>query len=162
MDDLERARTRIAELEAALAAAKGAPNLVTRPEAPTFKRSDLRDAAFFAAHRKDILAAASHGRIIDDMPAMDLESAVAGHYAPSELPPSAERKALERRAFAFHPDPQQELEIAARNRDPKAFDAAQASMHVSGLPGALYRDQRAAAIELGAFSEPTATEGSKS
>jgi hypothetical protein len=44
-------------------------NLITRPEPPTFRRSDLKDSAFFAAHRKEILDAASHGRIVDDTPA---------------------------------------------------------------------------------------------
>jgi hypothetical protein len=145
MDELERLRARNAELEAALA--KGAPNLVTRPEPPTFKRSDLRDAAFFAAHRKDILDAASHGRIIDDLPAKNLDSAIAAHYA---APPTPEqhRQALERRAFRFQRDPSLEQEIATRAVDPKFYDAEMRRVGVDAGPRIFYEDARAAALEL--------------
>ena len=69
-----RYQRRIAELELDNSALRKqiptvpAQNVVTRPEVPYFKRSDLRDSAFFNAHRKDILRAASAGRIIDDTP----------------------------------------------------------------------------------------------
>ena len=40
---------------------------VTRPpDGPMFFRQDIADAAFFHAHKAEILAAAARGRIIDD------------------------------------------------------------------------------------------------
>jgi hypothetical protein len=159
MDELERLRARNAELEAALA--KGAPNLVTRPEPPTFKRSDLRDAAFFAAHRKDILDAASHGRIIDDLPAGDLESAIANQLRPT-APPDKERARLESIARGFVPDPASEDALKARAKDPERYDRAMEAMHVSGLDLALYERQRSAAIATGAYQAASTTkEGTK-
>ncbi len=91
--------------------------------------------------------------------APNMENAIHDHYRPTEPPPTPERKALERRAFAFRPDPAAEAEIAAHARDPIAHATAMAAMHVSGLAGALYRDQRAAAIELGRFAPTTTKEG---
>jgi hypothetical protein len=88
-----------------------------------------------------------------------MDNAIRDHFNPTTPPVDPRRKALERRAFAFRPDPQAEAEIAARARDPIAHDAAMAAMHVSGLAGALYRDQRAAAIELGRFDPTTTKEG---
>jgi hypothetical protein len=153
MDELERLRARNAELEATLAERPGgAPNLVTRPEPPTFKRSDLRDAAFFAAHRKDILDAASHGRIIDDLPAGGLGSAVANHYRPSDPPPDRARRDLENAAHGWQPDPQSEQAVAARAADPAAWEAAQRSTGGDLLAHSMYEAGRSAAIALGRFT----------
>jgi hypothetical protein len=160
MDELERLRARNAELEAALA--KGAPNLVTRPEPPSFKRSDLRDAAFFAAHRRDILDAASHGRIIDDLPARDLETAIANRLRPSEPPPDREQARLQGLADRFVPDPQLEATIAARSKDPAAYDREMARVGAyQGMELAIYQRSRDAAIALKTWTPDAPKEGSK-
>jgi hypothetical protein len=92
--EIARLLRRNAELELDLSAARkaipkpAAPNLITRPEPPSFRRSDLKDAAFFAAHRRDILDAAVHGRILDDMPGWH-----AGGNSPSMVAQRAARQA---------------------------------------------------------------------
>lgn len=58
-------------LEAAAAGVGRQPLVATVRRAdrrPIFNRSDLRDAAFYAEHRADILEAARDGRIVDDLP----------------------------------------------------------------------------------------------
>jgi hypothetical protein len=161
MDELERLRARNAELEAALA--KGAPNLVTRTEPPTFKRSDLQDAAFFAAHRKDILDAASHGRIVDDLPARDLGSAIANHYG-NQPTPARDRARRQAIADRFQVDPALESNIEARARiGAEAYDAEMARVGAGQkLEMALYQRDRGIAVEFGTFvPASTPKEGSR-
>jgi hypothetical protein len=60
------------EIDQQLAGKNGPPPNLIRPggvEAgpPHFLQSDLRDQAFFAAHRAEILEACRHGRIIPDL-----------------------------------------------------------------------------------------------
>lgn len=84
-------------------------------------------------------------------PPMDLESALAGHFRPTEPPPTPEQKQLASIAHGFVPDPQSEDALKARAKDPAGYDRATEVMHVSGLPLALYERGRTAAVKLGTF-----------
>ncbi|MGD0247846.1 MAG: hypothetical protein ABSB75_02225 [Candidatus Limnocylindrales bacterium] len=92
-------------------------------------------------------------------PPMDMESALAGHYNPTEPAPDRERARLESIARGFAPDAASEDALRQRAKDPAAFDAAQRAMHADGLALALYGHGRDAAITLGRF-DPT-KEGTK-
>ncbi len=94
-------------------------------------------------------------------PHAGLESAVSDAMSPLQPPKDPARRRLEAEARQFVPDPASEDALAARDRDPVAFDATTAAMHVSGLPLALYSHMRAAAVETGKWTPPTKEGASK-
>jgi hypothetical protein len=74
--------------------------------------------------------------------------AIANHYAAAAVPVDPKTKALQRRAYGFHPITQMEADAATRAKNPVAWDAAQPP----GLAGAglsMYLDARDAFIKLG-------------
>lgn len=85
---------------------------------------------------------------------VDLAEAVADAWRPRP-PVSRERKALESEAHGFVPDAQSEAAIAAKARNPAAYDAAQRAMGASSLEQSLYERGRSAAIDVGAWIPPT-------
>jgi len=87
-------------------------------------------------------------------PRAGMHDAIADHYSPTQ-PVDPARRRLEAEGRQFVPDPASEDALAARDRDPAAFDASMAAMHVSGLPLALYNRMRAAAVETGKWTPPT-------
>lgn len=93
-------------------------------------------------------------------PRAGIGDAIADAMSPTQ-PVDPARRRLEAEARQFVPDPSSEDALAARDRDPVAFDASMAAMHVSGLPLALYSHMRAAAVETGTWTPPP-TEGDAS
>ena len=74
--------------------------------------------------------------------------ALADHYSPLKPPVDPKTKALQRRAYGFHPIAQMEADAATRAKNPDRWDAAQPP----GLAGAglsMYLDARDAFIKLG-------------
>ena len=74
--------------------------------------------------------------------------ALGGHYAAAAVPVDPKTKALQRRAYGFHPIAQMEADAATRAKNPARWDAAQPP----GLAGAglsMYLDARDAFIKLG-------------
>ena len=84
--------------------------------------------------------------------------ALADHYAAAAaaVPVDPKTKALERRAYGFHPDPGMEQEIATRAKDPKFYDAEMRRIGADAGTRIFYEDRRSAAIALGRF-DPNAT-----
>jgi hypothetical protein len=81
--------------------------------------------------------------------APNMENAIHDHYRQIDPPPTRERKALERRAYGFHPDPALEQEIATRARmGADAYDAEMRRIRADAGPRILYEDRRSAALEL--------------
>jgi hypothetical protein len=78
--------------------------------------------------------------------------ALADHY--SKPPVDPKTKALQRRAYGFHPDAQMEADAATRAKNPAAWDAAGQS-GLAGVELSMYLDRRDAAIKLGTFVPPT-------
>jgi hypothetical protein len=78
--------------------------------------------------------------------------AIANHYAAAAVPVDPKTKALQRRAYGFHPIAQMEADAATRAKNPDRWDAAQpfglagAAEHVSGRERRRYqaRDVRPA------------------
>jgi len=75
--------------------------------------------------------------------------ALADHYAAAPVPVDPKTKALQRRAYGFHPIAQMEADIAARAKNPDRWDAEYLRPGVSGIGMALYTDRRDAFIKLG-------------
>lgn len=101
-------------------------------------------------------------RVAAQGPSPNLESLLGDRYAPFiAAPADPRRKALENAARGFVPDPATEAGIAARAKDPAAYDAEMRRVGVSnGLETALYDRQREAAIAVGAFVPSTEGETS--
>jgi hypothetical protein len=109
---------------------------------------------------EQLRARLAHLEEVARMPRAGLEDAIADHYSPTQ-PVDPARRRLEAEARQFVPDPASEDALAARDRDPVAFDASMAAMHVSGLPLALYGRMRAAAVETDTWTPPTKEGASK-
>ena len=77
--------------------------------------------------------------------------AIGDHYAAAAAagPVDPKTKALQRRAYGFHPDAQMEADIAARAKNPDRWDAEYLRPGISGIGMALYTDRRDAFIKLG-------------
>ena len=74
--------------------------------------------------------------------------ALANYYAAAAVPVNPRTKALQRRAYGFHPIAQMEADAATRAKNPDRWDAAQPP----GLAGAglsMYLDARDAFVKLG-------------
>jgi hypothetical protein len=84
-----------------------------------------------------------------------MRDAIADHYAAAAVPVDPKTKALQRRAYGFHPDPGMEQEIATRAKDPKFYDAEMQRIHGDVGTRIFYEDRRSAAIKLGTFVPPT-------
>lgn len=83
--------------------------------------------------------------------------AIGAHYAAAAFPVDPKTKALQRRAYGFHPIAQMEADAATRAKNPDRWDAAQPP----GLAGAglsMYLDARDAFIKLGGTIPPTPEE----
>jgi hypothetical protein len=87
-------------------------------------------------------------------PRPNLEQSLGDIYAPAVAPPPVDRarRDLLNRAHGWAPDPQEEQAIAARAKDPAAYDAAQRAMGANLLAQAYYRDGREASIKLGLYA----------
>jgi hypothetical protein len=93
--------------------------------------------------------------------APDMESAIRGHYSPTTPPPDPEQARLQSLADRFVPDPQLEATIAARSKDPAAYDREMRRVGAyQGMELAIYGRSRDAAIKLGTFV-PAKEEGTK-
>jgi hypothetical protein len=110
----------------------------------------LAEIAALRARLARIEAAATATTPAEGDKPMDLEQVVGGHYSRIE-PPTREQKQLASIARGFVPDPQSEAALAARAKDPAAYDAAQRAMHADELALSLYSRGRDAAIKLGTF-----------
>ena len=84
--------------------------------------------------------------------------ALADHYAAAAVPVDPKTKALQRRAYGFHPDPGMEREIATRAKNPEFYDAEMRRIHGDVGTRVFYEDRRSAAIKLGTFVPPTPEE----
>jgi hypothetical protein len=81
-----------------------------------------------------------------------MESAIRSHYSPTAPPPDREQARLQDLADRFVPDPQLEATIAARAKDPAAYDKEMKRVGAyQGMELAIYGRSRDAAIKLGTF-----------
>jgi len=87
------------------------------------------------------------------MPRAGMKDAIADAMA--QPPKDRKTRDLENAAHGFVPDDQSEAALAARDRDPAAYAAAMAAMHVDGMSLALYERGRVASLALGTFTAPT-------
>jgi hypothetical protein len=109
------------------------------------------------AHLEEVAQGATPQRPDGTHRAHSMLDALGDHYAAAAVPVDPKTKALQRRAYGFHPNAQLEADVATRSKNPVAWDAAQPP----GMAGAglsMYLDRRAAAIELGTFVPPTPEE----
>lgn len=81
----------------------------------------------------------------------NLGDALDTHYNRPRLPVDPARARLERAARLFVPDPAHEAAVAARAKDPRAYDREMRRVGAGLLELAVYTYGRDAAIKLGTF-----------
>lgn len=120
-------------------------------------RQGIEEIARIRSRLAELEAMAAKG------PPIGLSDALADAMSPLQAPVDPARRKLQNAAHGWQPDDQMEAAVKARDRDPAAYAAEMARVGASnGLEMALYESSRTAAIAVGAWTEPTTTEGDAS